>query len=225
MSDEIDKEITTKKYTSNSDPSVNGYSVSEESSSTVSTDNSATGLIIGMLFTLALGIGSVAYYLNSRPTPAMVIPSSPNVIKDNKPTVIESTTVKEAPTQPAPKVEVNVPASTNPPASVTTPSRNRPTITTPTVTTPSRSRPTVTTPSTSRSRPTVTTPTVTTPTVTTPTVTTPTVTTPTVTTPNVTIPTVTIPSVSPPAPVTTPSVNPPAPVITPPVNPPSNKIQ
>ncbi len=122
MSDEIDKEITTKKVTSNSDPSVNGYRVSEQRSSTVSSDNSATGLIIGILFTLALGIGAVAYYLNNRQAPTIVLPNSPTIIKDNKSTIIDRTTVKEAPTQPAPKVEVNIPAPVAPPAPVTPPS-------------------------------------------------------------------------------------------------------
>ncbi len=139
MSDEIDKEITTKKVTSNSDPSVNGYRVSEQHSSTVSSDNSATGLVIGMLFTLALGIGAVAYYLNNRPTPTIVVPSPPTIIKDNKSTIIERTTVKESPTQPAPKVEVNIPAQPAPKVEVNVPAPVNPLVpvTPPSVPTPS----------------------------------------------------------------------------------------
>lgn len=121
MSEEIDKEITTKKVTSNLDPSVNGYKVSEKYTSTATNDNSATGLIIGILLTVAVGAGAVIYYLNSRPTPTIVLPNPTTIIKDNKSTTIERTTVKEAPTQPAPKVEVNIPPQPAPKVEVNIP--------------------------------------------------------------------------------------------------------
>ncbi len=113
MSDEIDREIITKKEVSTPRSPSHGY-VSEQSTTRVSNDNSAGGLILGVLLTLALGIGAGLYFLNNRTTPSpIVVPGATNTIKEKDSTVIErsNTTIKEpsAP-QPAPNVEVNVPA-------------------------------------------------------------------------------------------------------------------
>ena len=122
MSDEIDREITTKKVTSNSNIPMNGYQVSEQRTSKSSDDNSSSGLILGVLLTLAVGAGAVAYFMSNRPvaTPILV-PNATDTTKENKSTIIErnNSTIKEvapATSQPAPKVEINVPPATTQPA-------------------------------------------------------------------------------------------------------------
>lgn len=130
MSDELDREITTRKVTSNPNTSVDGYRVTEQQTSRVSNDNSA-GLIVGILLALGLGAGAVIYYLNNRPAPSQIlvpqiIKSEPNVIRENKSTVIErnnSTTKEVTPARPqsVPTVQINVPApaATTPPQTTT----------------------------------------------------------------------------------------------------------
>jgi len=119
MSDEIDREVTSRKVTStsNSNTPVNGYKVSEERSTRVSNDNSS-GVIVGVLLFLAVGTGAIVYFLNNRPTTTQILTPAVDTVRENKSTVIErnNTTVKEvspAPTQtiqtqPTPKVEVTV---------------------------------------------------------------------------------------------------------------------
>jgi hypothetical protein len=128
MSDEIDREITTKRVTSNNPyTSVDGYKVSQQRTTNVSNDNSATGLILGILLALALGVGAALYYLNNRTAPAQIlVPGATNTIRENKSTVIErnNTSTQEVkpatpptdikisvPAPAAPKVQVNVPAA------------------------------------------------------------------------------------------------------------------
>jgi hypothetical protein len=140
MSDELEREITTKKVTSNPNTSVDGYRVTEQQTTRVSNDNSASALILGVLLTLGLGAGAVIYYLNNRPAPSQIlvpqiIKSEPNVIRENKSTVIErnNTTTKEvAPATPqsAPNVQINVPA----PAATTQPQTATPAPTNPAAT-------------------------------------------------------------------------------------------
>ena len=102
MSDEINRESTTKKVTSNSNTPMSG-------------DNSSSGLILGVLLTLFVGAGAVAYFMNNRQAPTQIlVPNATDTTKENKSTTIErsNTTIKEAaPTtsQPAPKVEINLP--------------------------------------------------------------------------------------------------------------------
>jgi hypothetical protein len=127
MSDEIDKEITTKKVASNPNNSDNGYRVSEQRTTSVSNDSSATGLILGIILTLAVGVGAWAYFFNNRPATPILVPTGTNTIKENKSTVIEknNTTTKEVtptPPQAAPNVEVNIPAPVTPPPMPSTPS-------------------------------------------------------------------------------------------------------
>lgn len=123
MSDEIDREITTKRVSSNPNNSVDGYSVSEQRTTRANNDNSAVGLIIGVLLTLGLGGGAVIYYLNNnRPAPAqIVVPGPSNTVREKSTTVENNnTTTKEvepAKQQPTPNVEINVPA----PAATTQP--------------------------------------------------------------------------------------------------------
>jgi hypothetical protein len=121
MHEEIDKEIATKKVTSNPTTPVEGYSVSEQQSTKVSTDNSGA-LWLGVILCLGVAGAAAIYFLNDRPTTPIVVPSLPNTVRD-KSTVIErnNTTIKEvapAPTTPptTPNVEVNVPPS--PPSKV-----------------------------------------------------------------------------------------------------------
>jgi hypothetical protein len=114
MPDEIDREITTKKVVSNPNTSVDGYSISEQRTTRVNNDNSAVGLILGVLLTLGLGGGAVLYYLNNRPTTTQIVPGPTNTVKE-KSTTIEhnNTTTKEvnpATQQPTPNVEINIPA-------------------------------------------------------------------------------------------------------------------
>ncbi len=114
MSDEIDREITTKRVSSNPNNSVDGYSVSEQRTTRVNNDNSAVGLIIGVLLTLGLGGGAVLYYLNNRPTATQIVPGPTNTVREKSTTVENNNTttkeVKPATQQPSPNVEINVPA-------------------------------------------------------------------------------------------------------------------
>jgi hypothetical protein len=131
MSNENDREIKTEKITSNSNTPVEEYR-SERSSSTVTTDNGSSGLIIGLVLALAAGLGATMYFLNNRPTVPIVVPGATNTIKENKSTVIErnNTNVKEsAPStpQPAPKVEVNVPRQPAPDVNINLPAPTAPT--------------------------------------------------------------------------------------------------
>jgi hypothetical protein len=121
MSDEIDREITTRKVTSTPNNSVDGYSVSEQRTTRVNNDNSSLGLILGILLTLGLGGGAVLYYLNNRPATTQIVPGPTNTVREKSTTVENNNTttkeVKPATQQPAPKVEINVPA----PAATTQP--------------------------------------------------------------------------------------------------------
>ncbi|PZO36851.1 MAG: hypothetical protein DCF19_20170 [Pseudanabaena frigida] len=127
MSDEIDREITTKKVTSRSNTPVNGYEVSEQRTSNVSDGNGANGLILGVLLALAVGGGAIAYFMNNRPVPAQIlVPGATNTVKENKSTVIErnNTTTKEtnpATPQPTPTVDVNIPVTITQPPSAPVP--------------------------------------------------------------------------------------------------------
>lgn len=112
MSEEIDKEITTKKVISNSNTPVEGYSVSEQRSTRVNNDNSGA-LWLGVILSLGVAGAAAMYFLNDRPSIPVVVPSTTNTVKD-KSTVIErnNTTIKEvAPAPTTPNVEVNVPPS------------------------------------------------------------------------------------------------------------------
>ena len=60
MSDEINRESTTKKVTSNSNTPMSG-------------DNSSSGLILGVLLALFLGAGAVAYFMNNRQAPTQIL--------------------------------------------------------------------------------------------------------------------------------------------------------
>lgn len=120
MSDEIDKEITTRKVTSDLNTPVEEYRVSEQRTTKV-TDNSdnALGLVLVILIPLAIGGAVAAYFFNNRPVAPtqIVVPSASEPVKDDKSTVIErnTTTIKEvAPSSPqvTPRVQVNVPAAT-----------------------------------------------------------------------------------------------------------------
>ena len=118
MPDEIDRETTTNRVTSNSSTPGDGYKVSEQQSTTRVTKDDNSGLIVGILLALALSAGALAYFVNNNrqvpPTQQIIVPA-PGAVRENKSTVIErnNTTIKEvspAPAQPTPKVEVNVPA-------------------------------------------------------------------------------------------------------------------
>jgi hypothetical protein len=131
MNDEIDREITTKKVTSNPNSSVEGYRVSEQH--TVRNDNSGAGLIVGILIALALGGGATALYFLNRPTTTQIVPvpGPTNTVKEK--TVENNTTTKEvtpATQQPTPKVEINVPA----PAPTAQPQTSTPPVPTPAAT-------------------------------------------------------------------------------------------
>ncbi len=121
MSDEIDREITTRKVTSNSNTPVNEYRVSEQRTSQVRNDDNSNGLILGILLVLAVGAGAAVYFMNNRPAPTQILVPANNNVKENKSTVIErnNTTIREvapATTQPTPRVEINVPSSAPQPA-------------------------------------------------------------------------------------------------------------
>ena len=122
MSDEIDREVTTRKVTSNSNTPSNEYSVSEQRTSQVRNDDNSNGLILGILLVLAVGTGAAVYFMNNnRPAPTQILAPANNTVRENKSTVIErnNTTTREvapATTQPAPKVEINVPSSAPAPA-------------------------------------------------------------------------------------------------------------
>lgn len=125
MSDQIDRKTTTHEVNSNSPVSGSGYRVSEQST-TRNDDSSSAGLIIGILLTLGLGVGAVAYFMNNRSTtPVLVpVPGATNTVKENNSTVIErNNTTKEVKPSTAPKVEINVPA----PAAPTQPQNAAPT--------------------------------------------------------------------------------------------------
>jgi hypothetical protein len=137
MSEEIDREVTSKKVTSLPNSSINGSRITEQRTSKVTNDNNINGLIVIVLLALAVfGAGAIAYFVNSRPvlTPVLV-PTAKDTVKENKSTVIErnNTTIREvspASPQPTPKVEINLPVTiTQPP--VTTPAAT-PQATTPT---------------------------------------------------------------------------------------------
>jgi hypothetical protein len=127
MSDEIDREIKTKRVSSNPNNSADGYSVSEQRTTRVNNDNSAIGLILGVLLTLGLGGGAFIYYLNNRPATTQIVPGPTNTVREKSTTVENNNTttkeVKPATQQPAPKVEINVPA----PAATTSPQSVTPT--------------------------------------------------------------------------------------------------
>ena len=123
MPDEIDREVTTRKVTSSPNTPSNEYSVSEQRTSQVRNDDNSNGLIIlGILLVLAVGTGAAAYFMNNnRPAPTQILAPANNTVRENKSTVIErnNTTTREvapATTQPAPKVEINVPSSAPQPA-------------------------------------------------------------------------------------------------------------
>jgi len=118
MSDEIDREITTRKVTSNSNTPSDEYRVSEQRTSQVRNDDNSNGLILGILLVLAVGAGAAIYFMNNRPAPTQILAPAPanNTVRENKSTVIErnNTTTREvapAPSQPTPRVEINVPSS------------------------------------------------------------------------------------------------------------------
>jgi hypothetical protein len=134
MSDEIDREITTKKVTSNPNRSVEGYSVSEERTTRISNDNSGVGFILGVLLALGLGLGAAVYFLNNRPASTQIVPvPGPTTTIKEKTIEKNDTTIKEvapATQQPTPKVEINVPA----PAPITQPQTATTPVPTPAVT-------------------------------------------------------------------------------------------
>ena len=133
MSEEIDKEVTTRKVTPLSNNSVNGNRISEERTTRVSHDDSnASAFIAVVLLTLLAGAGAVIYYINTRPSPIqspptqIVVPKTTDTVKENKSTIIErnNTTIKEvspAAPQPTPTVEINVPVTITPPPAAPAP--------------------------------------------------------------------------------------------------------
>ncbi|WP_055075491.1 hypothetical protein [Pseudanabaena sp. 'Roaring Creek'] len=113
MADEIEKEIITKKVSSDSNIPANGYKVSEQRTTKVANDNSSNVVFISVLLFLAVGAGFIAYFVNNRPAPTPVLmPSAVDTVRENKSTVIErnNTTIREVPAtvQPTPKVEITV---------------------------------------------------------------------------------------------------------------------
>lgn len=141
MSNEFDKEITTKKVSSDANTTGEGYTVSKQRTTRVNNDNANTGLIFGILAILSLGVGAGLYFMSSRPNPVQILaPTTTEPAKENNPTIIErnNTTIREVqpaapqpaapqPVAPQPKVEVNVPAPApaaiiiNPPAAAPAP--------------------------------------------------------------------------------------------------------
>jgi len=115
MSEEFDKETTTRKVTSNSNTPVNGYNVTEEHTTRASDENTSNAVILGVLLFLAVGAGAVIFFLNSRPAPSPVlVPSPVDTVRER---VIErnNTTIREtspASPQATPRVEINVPSAT-----------------------------------------------------------------------------------------------------------------
>jgi|JFJP01.1.fsa_nt_gi cytoskeletal protein RodZ len=139
MSEEIDREVTSKKVTSLPNNSMNGSRISEQRTTKVANDVSGNGLVIIGLLALAIGAGAIAYFVNYRPAPTPVlIPNATDTVKENKSTVIErnNTTIREvspATPEPTPTVEINVPVTiTQPPAAAPVPA---PRVTTPMATT------------------------------------------------------------------------------------------
>ncbi len=134
MNEEIDREITSKKVTSNPitplnpHTSVEGYNVSEQRTTKVRNNNdNAVGLILIILIPLALGAAIASYFFYNRTsqtqiiTPVAVPSPIDNNVKDNKSTVIErnNTVIKEvapATSQPTPTVLINVPPAQQQPA-------------------------------------------------------------------------------------------------------------
>jgi hypothetical protein len=126
MSDEIDREITNKRVTANNpNSSVDGYKVTQQRTTRVSNDNSAIGLILGVLLTLALGVSAFLYYLNNRTAPAQIlVPGATNTIRENKSTVIErnnTSTQESNPGRPPTDIKINVPSPAAPKVEVTVP--------------------------------------------------------------------------------------------------------
>lgn len=128
MSDEIDREVTSKKVTSLPNDSINRSRISEQRTTKVSNENSANGLIIIALLALAVGAGAIAYFVNYRPASTQIlVPNATDTVKENKSTVIErnNTTIREvspATPQPTPTVEISIPiTTTTPPPIVVTP--------------------------------------------------------------------------------------------------------
>ncbi len=152
MSDEFDKEITTKKVSTDANTTGEGYTVSKQRTTRVNNDSANTGLIFGILAILSLGVGAGLYFMNNRPTPVQILapataPATNQPAKENKSTIIErnNTTIREvqpAAPQPIPKVEVNVPAPApaaiivNPPAAAPAPVTAPAPAATPAATTP-----------------------------------------------------------------------------------------
>lgn len=142
MSDEFDKEITTKKVSTDANTTGEGYTVSKQRTTRVNNDSANTGLIFGILALLSLGVGAGLYFMNNRPTPVQILapataPAANQPAKENNPTIIErnNTTIREvqpAAPQPTPKVEINVPAPApaaiivNPPAAAPAPAATTP---------------------------------------------------------------------------------------------------
>lgn len=135
MNDEIDKEVTTKKVISNSSTPVDGYSVSEQHSTRVNSDNSGA-LWLGVILSLGVAGAAAMYFLNDRPSIPVVVPSTTNTVKEKSTVIERNNTVKEVtpapitppttpnvevnvPPSPPSNVEINVPAPTTPPQSDT----------------------------------------------------------------------------------------------------------
>ncbi len=124
MSDEIDKEVTSRKVTSTSNTPRDGFRVTEQHTTQArNVDNSATGVIVFVLAVLAVGAGFTAYYLNNRPNPSIVVPGATNTVKENKTTIIErnNTTSPSPVPAPAPNIDINVPTQPAPNVNVNVP--------------------------------------------------------------------------------------------------------
>jgi len=126
MSDEIDKEVTSRKVTSTSNTPRDGFRVTEQHTTQArNVDNSATGVIVVVLAVLAVGAGFTAYYLNNRPNPSIVVPGATNTVKENKTTIIErNNTTSPSPVPapaPAPNIDINVPTQPVPNVNVNVP--------------------------------------------------------------------------------------------------------
>ena len=125
MSDEFDREISTRKVPSNPNTSIEENRSSTRRITKLGNDNNAVGLILIFLIPLAIGAGIAAYFVyNNRPfSPQIVVPNANNTVKENKSTVIErnNTTVREvspATPQPTPTVEINLPVTISEPRAV-----------------------------------------------------------------------------------------------------------
>lgn len=124
MSDEIDREVTTKKVTQIPNNSVNGSKISEHRTTRVANDNTSNGLIVGILLALAVGAGAFAYFVNRPASIQPILVPGNDTIRENKSTVIErnnTTTVAPATPQPTPTVEIKIPVTiTQPPVAAPT---------------------------------------------------------------------------------------------------------